>query len=63
MKQGMTAMFIVAADGSFVSEPFVIWRSKVPRCFRSFKDQSVLLWKSLKSASESVVLMLKITMK
>ena len=36
----MTAMFIVAADGSFVFEPVVIWRSKVPRCFRSLKDPS-----------------------
>ena len=33
-------MFIVAADGSFVFEPAVIWRSKVPRCFRSLKDPS-----------------------
>ena len=39
-KQGMAAMFIVAADGSFVFEPVVIWRSKVPRCFRSLKDHS-----------------------
>ena len=38
--QRMTVMFIVAGDGSFVFEPIVIWRSKLPRCFRSLKDLS-----------------------
>ena len=33
-------MFIVAADGSFVFEPVVIWPSNVPLCFRSLKDPS-----------------------
>ena len=40
LKKQMTAMLIVAADGSFVFEPVAIWRSKVPRCFRSLKDPS-----------------------
>ena len=39
-KQRLTAMFIVAADGSYVFEPTVIWRSKLPRCFKSLKDPS-----------------------
>ena len=39
-KQCMTVMFIVASDGSFVFEPTVIWRSKLPRCFKSLKDAS-----------------------
>ena len=36
----MAAMFIVAPDGSFVFGPVAIWRSKVPRSFRSLKDLS-----------------------
>ena len=39
-KQPMTVMFIVASDSSFVFEPTVIWRSKLPRCFKSLKDAS-----------------------
>ena len=35
LKQLMTALFTVATDGSFVFKSVVIWRSKVPRCFRS----------------------------
>ena len=42
-KQRMTVMFIVASDGSFVFEPTVIWRSKLPRCFKSLKDASRLM--------------------
>ena len=37
-KQLMTVMFIVASDCSFVFEPTVIWRLKLPRCFKSLKD-------------------------
>ena len=37
-KQRMTVMFIVASDCSFVFEPTVIWRLKLPRCFKSLKD-------------------------
>ena len=37
-KQRMTVMFIISSDGYFVFEPTVIWRSKGPRCFKSFKD-------------------------
>ena len=39
-KQRMTVTFIVASDGSFVFGPTVIWRSKLPRCFKSLKDAS-----------------------
>lgn len=37
MKQRRAALFIMAADGSFVFESIVIWRSKVPRCFKLHK--------------------------
>ena len=36
----MTAMFIVVTNGSFVFEAAVIWRTKVPWCFRSLKYPS-----------------------
>ena len=39
-KQRTTVMFIVAPNGSFVFEPTVIWRSKLPRCFKSLKGAS-----------------------
>ena len=39
-KQRMTVIFIVASNGFFVFEPTVIWRSKLPRCFKSLKDLS-----------------------
>ena len=37
-KQRLTVMFIVFSDGSFVFEPTIIWRSKEPHCFKSYKD-------------------------
>ena len=39
-KQRVTVMFFVASNGSFVFEPTVIWRSKLPRCFKSLKGAS-----------------------
>ena len=39
-KQRTTVMFIIAPNGSFVFEPTVIWRSKLPRCFKSLKNAS-----------------------
>ena len=42
-KQRLTVMFVVASDGSFVFEPTVIWRSKLPCCFKSLKDASRLM--------------------
>ena len=30
----MTVAFIVSATGGKVTEPIVIWKSKIPRCFR-----------------------------
>ena len=39
-KQRTTVMFIVAPNGSFVFEPTVIWKSKLPRCFKSLKNSS-----------------------
>ena len=39
-KQHMTVMFIVASDGSFVFKPTVIWRSTLPRYFKSIKNAS-----------------------
>ena len=37
LKQWMTVMSIVATDGSFLFEFAAIWRSELPRCFRSVK--------------------------
>ena len=36
----MNVIIIVTSDGSFIFEPTVIWRSKLPRCFKSLKDAS-----------------------
>ena len=38
-KVRLTVAFFVAADGSFVSEPVVIWKSKTPRCLKNLKDK------------------------
>ena len=32
--------FIVGATGGKVTEPIVIWKSKIPRCFRYLEDKS-----------------------
>ena len=39
-KQRLTAAFFVASDGSKISEPVVIWKSKSPRCFKNIQDKS-----------------------
>ena len=39
-KQRFTAAFFVAADGSKVSQPIVIWKSKSPRCFKNIQDKN-----------------------
>ena len=39
-KQRLTAAFFVAADGSKISEPVVIWKSKSPRCFKNIQDKT-----------------------
>ena len=36
----MTVAFIVNATGGKVTEPIVIWKSKIPRCFRYLEDKS-----------------------
>ena len=36
----MTVAFIVSATGGKVTEPVVIWKSKIPRCFRYLEDKS-----------------------
>ena len=36
----MTVAFIVSATGGKVTEPIVIWKSKIPRCFRYLEDKS-----------------------
>ena len=36
----MTVAFIVSATGGKVTEPVVIWKSKIPRCFRCLEDKS-----------------------
>ena len=39
-KQCLTAVFFVTADGSEISEPIVIWKSKSPRCFKNIQDKT-----------------------
>ena len=39
-KQRLTAAFFVAADGSKISEPVVIWKSKSTRCFENIRDKT-----------------------
>ena len=31
---------LAAADGSKISEPVVIWKSKSPRCFQNIQDET-----------------------
>ena len=38
-KQLLTADFFVAADGSKISEPVVIWKSESPKCFNKIQDK------------------------
>ena len=40
-KQPFTAAFFVAANGSKVSEPVAIWKSKSPRCFKNIQDKTI----------------------
>ena len=39
-KQRLTVAFFVNAVGEKIDQPVVIWRSKVPRCFKKLKDKS-----------------------
>ena len=39
-KVRMTVAVIVSATGGKVTEPIVIWKSKIPRCFRYLDDKS-----------------------
>ena len=39
-KVRMTVAFIVSATGGKVTEPIVIWKSKIPRCFSYLEDKS-----------------------
>ena len=39
-KQRLTAAFFVVADGSKISEPVVIWKSKSPRCLKNIQDKT-----------------------
>ena len=39
-KQRVTVAFFVDAAGGKVDEPIVIWKSKLPRCFKKLKDPS-----------------------
>ena len=41
-KQRLAAAFFLAADGSKISEPVVIWKSKSPRCFKNIQDKARL---------------------
>ena len=39
-KQLLTADFFVAADGSKISEPVVIWKSNSLKCFNKIQDKT-----------------------
>ena len=39
-KQRLTVAFFVNAAGEKVDQPIVIWKSKLPRCFKKLKDPS-----------------------
>ena len=39
-KQRFTIAFFVSAAGQKIDEPIVIWKSKLPRCFKGLKDPS-----------------------
>ena len=39
-KQRLTIAFFVNAAGQKIDQPVVIWKSKVPRCFKKLKDPS-----------------------
>ena len=39
-KQRLIATFFVAADGSKISEPVVIWKSKSRKCFKDIQDKT-----------------------
>ena len=40
LKQRLTAAFFVNAPGEKVDQPIVIWKSKLPRCFKKLQDPS-----------------------
>ena len=39
-KKRLTAAFFVASDGSKISEPVIIWKSKSSRCFKNIQDKT-----------------------
>ena len=39
-KQRLKQLFFVAADGSKISEPVLMWKSKSPRCFKNIQDKT-----------------------
>ena len=40
LKQRLTVAFFVNATGEKVDQPIVIWKSKLPRCFKKLQDPS-----------------------
>ena len=41
-KQRLAVAFFVNAAGETVDQPIVIWKSKLPRCFKKLKDPSLI---------------------
>ena len=39
-KKRLITAFFVAANGSKISEPVIIWNSKSPRCFKNIQDKT-----------------------
>ena len=46
-KKRRTVALFVAANGSKVCGPIVVWRSKKPRCFKKLKKHLSLTWSPL----------------
>ena len=40
LKQQLTVAFFVNAAGEKVYQPIIIWKSKIPRCFKKLQDPS-----------------------
>ena len=39
-EQSLTAALFIAADGSKVSEPVVVWKIKSPRCIKNIQSKT-----------------------
>ena len=54
LKQNFTAAFFVAADGSKVTEPVVVQKSKSPRCFKNTQNKVKTKYRALLLEQQSI---------